>query len=83
MAEIISAQEAAELIQDGDVVVFAADGLVSFPNEIVDAVEQRFLTEGHPAEITSLRAAGMGNFVDTGEHAWCHEGLIAAPIPLI
>ena len=80
MAEIISAQEAAELIQDGDVVVFAADGLVSFPNEIVDAVEQRFLTEGHPAEITSLRAAGMGNFVDTGEHAWCHEGLIARTI---
>lgn len=41
MAEIISAQEAAGLIQDGDVVVFAADGLVSFPNEIVDAVESR------------------------------------------
>ena len=60
MAQIISPQEAAGLIQDGDVVVFAADGLVSFPNEIVDAVEQRFLKEGHPAKITSLRAAGMG-----------------------
>ena len=80
MAQIISPQEAAGLIQDGDVVVFAADGLVSFPNEIVDAVEQRFLKEGHPAKITSLRAAGMGNFVDTGEHAWCHEGLIERTI---
>ncbi len=80
MAQVISAQEAAGMIEDGDVVVFAADGLVSFPNEIVDAVEQRFLKEGHPAGITSLRAAGVGNFIDTGEHAWCHEGLIGRTI---
>ena len=80
MAEIISAEEAAELIQDGDVVVFAADGLVSFPNEIVDAAERRFLKEGHPANITSLRAAGVGNFIDTGEHAWCHEGMLTRSI---
>lgn len=80
MAVIISAEEAAELIQDGDVVVFAADGLVSFPNEIVDAAERRFLKEGHPANITSLRAAGMGNFIDTGEHGWCHEGMLTRSI---
>ena len=43
MAKIISAAEAAELINDGDSVVFAADGLVCFPNELVDAVEQRYL----------------------------------------
>ena len=72
MAVKISADEAAGLIQDGDVVVFAADGLVSFPNEIVDAAERRFLREGHPAGITSLRAAGMGNFIDTGEHGDAH-----------
>lgn len=80
MAQVISAKEAAGLIQDGDVVVFAADGLVSFPNEIVDAAEQRFLEEGHPAGITSLRAAGVGNFIDTGEHGWCHDGMITRTI---
>lgn len=48
MAVIISAEEAAELIQDGDVVVFAADGLVSFPNEIVDAAERR-ISERRPS----------------------------------
>ena len=42
MAVKISADEAAGLIQDGDVVVFAADGLVSFPNEIVAGAERRF-----------------------------------------
>ena len=80
MAVKISADEAAGLIQDGDVVVFAADGLVSFPNEIVDAAERRFLREGHPAGITSLRAAGMGNFIDTGEHGWCHKGMLTRSI---
>ncbi len=80
MAEIISAKQAAELIQDNDVVVFAADGLVNFPNEIVEAAEQRFLKEGHPANITSLRAAGVGNFIDQGEHAWSREGMISRTI---
>lgn len=80
MAVKISADEAAGLIQDGHVVVFAADGLVSFPNEIVDAAERRFLREGHPAGITSLRAAGMGNFIDTGEHGWCHKGMLTRSI---
>ena len=80
MAVKISADEAAGLIQDGDVVVFAADGLVSFPNEIVDAAERRFLREGHPAGITSLRAAGMGNFIYTGEHGWCHKGMLTRSI---
>lgn len=80
MAKIISAAEAAELINDGDSVVFAADGLVCFPNELVDAVEQRFLKEQHPAGITSIRAAGMGNWGDAGEAHWCHEGMITRAI---
>ncbi|MGN1350569.1 MAG: malonate decarboxylase subunit alpha [Anaerovoracaceae bacterium] len=80
MAEIISAAQAAELIHDGDSIVFAADGLVCFPNEIVDAVEQRFLREHHPAGITSIRAAGMGNWGDAGEAHWCHDGMITRAI---
>ncbi len=51
---------------------FAPDSLVGFPNEIVAAVRQRFLKEGHPADITTLRAAGMGTFAEDefGEGAW-------------
>lgn len=80
MAKIISAAEAAELINDGDSIVFAADGLVCFPNELVDAVEQRYLKEKHPAGITSIRAAGMGNWGDAGEAHWCHDGMITRAI---
>ncbi len=80
MVKTITAKQAAKLINDNDIVVFAPDGLVSCPTEIIDAVEERFLKEGHPANITSLRAAGMGNFIDTGEHQWCHEGMLTRTI---
>ena len=80
MPKFITAVQAASLINDDDVVVFAPEGLSNFPNEIVSAVEQRFLKEGHPRNITSMRAAGMGNFKDQGEHLWCHEGLLTRSI---
>lgn len=80
MAEIITAEQAAELIKDKDAVIFAADGLVCFPNELVEAVEQRFLNTGHPADITSIRAAGMGDWGSAGEAHWCHDGMITRAI---
>ena len=78
MTRVITAQQAAGMIHDGDVVVFAPDSLVGFPNEIVAAVRQRFLKEGHPADITTLRAAGMGTFAEDefGEGAWCIPGML-------
>ncbi len=80
MPKFINPRQAADLINDGDVIVFAADGLSSYPNEIVEAIEERFLNEGHPAGITSMRAAGMGDFKEEGEHHWCHEGLMTRSI---
>ncbi len=62
MAQIITSKEAANLINDGDVIVTGVDGLTGWPQEIVDAIEERFLREGHPKNITSIRASGGGNF---------------------
>ncbi len=82
MTKVITARQAAGMIHDGDVVVFAPDSLVGFPNEIVAAVRQRFLKEGHPADITTLRAAGMGTFAEDefGEGAWCIPGMLKRSI---
>ena len=82
MSKVITAQQAAALINDGDVVVFAPDSLVGFPNEIVAATRKRFLQEGHPANITTLRAAGMGTFDEDefGEGAWCIDGMLSRTI---
>lgn len=82
MAKIISAQEAARLIKDNDVVAFSADSLIGYPNEIVTATKERFLKEGHPANITSFRSSGMGDFSydEFGEEEWCQDGMLGCSI---
>ena len=82
MAKVITAERAAELIKDKDVVTFSPDSLVGFPNEIVDAVRKRFESEGHPRDLTTFRAAGMGTFAEDnwGEGAWCLDGLLTRTI---
>ncbi|MCI8284175.1 MAG: acylcoa--acetate/3-ketoacidcoatransferase [Firmicutes bacterium] len=82
MAKVITAKQAAELINDDDVIVFAADGMAGYPNEIVEAARQRFIDEGHPTNITSVRGAGMGTFEENmlGEGAWCLDGMLSRSI---
>lgn len=82
MAKFITAEESARLIKDNDVIIFAADGMVGWPNEIAMAVRERFLKEKHPANLTSFRASGMGNFADNewGEGAWCLDGMLTRTI---
>ncbi|MGI6206412.1 MAG: malonate decarboxylase subunit alpha [Anaerovoracaceae bacterium] len=82
MSKIVSAEEAVKQVKDGDIIIFAADGMVGFPNELVDAVRDRYLKEGHPAGITSFRSSGMGDFTfdKYGEEAWCVDGLLTRSI---
>ena len=82
MAKVITAQQAAELVKDKDVIAFAADGMVGFPTELVWAVRDRYLNEGHPRDITSYRTSGMGDFQDDeyGEGPWCEPGLLKRAI---
>lgn len=81
MAQIITSKEAANLINDGDVIVTGVDGLTGWPQEIVDAIEERFLSEGHPKNITHIRASGGGNFTSpTAESQYLHEGMMTKSI---
>ena len=81
MPKTITAKEAANLINDGDVIVTGVDGLTGWPQEIVDAIEERFLKEGHPQNITSIRASGGGNFTTpTAESQYLHEGMLTKSI---
>ncbi|MCR4600696.1 MAG: malonate decarboxylase subunit alpha [Clostridia bacterium] len=82
MAKFITAKEAAKLINDNDVLTFAPDSLVGYPHEVCWAIRDRFLEEGHPADITTLRAAGMGTFADDeyGEGCFCLDGMLKRSI---
>lgn len=66
--KFITADEAASLVNDGDLCATSTDGLVSYPNELFDAIERRFIREGHPHDIGMSHCGGLGNWsMDIGE----------------
>ncbi len=82
MAKFITAKEAAELVNDNDIIAFAPDSLAGWPNEIVKAVQERYISEGHPKNITTFRCPGLGTFKDDewGEGVFCVDGLLKRSI---
>ena len=79
MAKVITAAEAAALINDNDVIGAATFGAAGVPESIMKAIEKRFLETGHPKDLTYIHAAGSGDFtphVSRGEDCLMHEGLM-------
>lgn len=58
--KIITAQEAAQLVKDGDVVT--TNGFVGSgqPEALTSALEERFLNTGSPRDLTLIYAASQG-----------------------
>ena len=76
MARIITADEAAGLIRDGDTVALSGFGLACVNEETITAVERRFLENQAPRNLTVVHATAVGNRRDKGMSHWGHEGLI-------
>lgn len=74
--QIMTAREAADLIQDGDTV--AVGGFVgsAHPEELSLTIEQRFLETGTPRDLTLVYAAGQGDGKTRGINHFAHEGLL-------
>jgi len=74
--KIVSAKEAIRLIRDGDTV--ATGGFVGngFPEEIAVQLEEYFLAEQKPRNLTLVYAAGQGDGGDRGLNHLGHEGLV-------
>lgn len=51
MPEILTAEEAAQLIKDDDTIALSAFGLAGWPEEVARAIEARFLQTGHPRNL--------------------------------
>ena len=73
---IISAEEAALLVNDGDTI--STGGFVSSacPEALSKAEEKRFLEAGHPRDLTLFFAAGQGHRAGTGGAHYGHEGMV-------
>ena len=73
---VISAEEAALLVNDGDTI--STGGFVSCacPEALSTALEKRFVETGHPRDLTLFFAAGQGHRDGTGGDHYGHEGMV-------
>ena len=74
--EIITAQQAAQMISNGSTI--ATDGFIgaAFPEELALEIEKRYLSTGEPRDLTLIYGAGQGDAKDKGINHFGHEGLI-------
>lgn len=72
---VITAEEAANLVQDGQTV--AASGFVgsACPESLTKALEKRFLETGSPKNLTYFYAAAQGNRDGRGADHFAHPGM--------
>lgn len=74
--KVVSADEAIALIQDGDTLVntgFIGSGA---PEDLLVALERRFLDSGAPRNLTLMFAAGQGDGAERGLNRLGHDGLL-------
>jgi len=74
--KIVSADEAVRVIRNGDTI--ALDGVVGggAPDELIAALEKRFLETSEPRGLTLLYPSGIGDGKDKGVNRIAHEGLL-------
>ena len=78
--KILTAAEAANLVEDGMTV--STNGFVAcdLPEELTSALEKRFLETGSPKNLTYFYAAGQGNRDGSGADHFAHEGMTSTVI---
>ncbi|WP_425091835.1 acyl CoA:acetate/3-ketoacid CoA transferase [Tropicimonas sp. S265A] len=78
--KLISAAAAAELVRDGDWVTTSGFVGIGVPEELLSALEARFLDTGCPKGLNLFFAAGQGDGKERGLNRLGHEGLLARVI---
>jgi propionate CoA-transferase len=77
---LISADAAAHLIRDNDTVAISGFVGVGVPEELLLALEKRFLESGSPGKLTLVYAAGQGDGHTKGLNHLAREGLVKRAI---
>lgn len=76
MAKIVTPSQAAALVPDSATVYITGAGLGGFAEEVAIGIQDRFLAEAHPRDLTIYHSTGIGNGKNRGMHYFAHEGLL-------
>jgi propionate CoA-transferase len=74
--KVVSASDAAALIKDGDTLTTSGFVGIGVPDELLNAIETRFLETGGPRDLSLVFAAGQGDGKERGLNRLGHEGLL-------
>lgn len=74
--KVISAQEAIAIVHDDDVLATSGYGGNGTPDQLLVALEQRYLETGSPNNITLVFAGGQGDGKEKGLNRIGHAGLL-------
>ena len=73
---IITAEKAARLIKSQECIATSGFAFLSVPEEILSSLENRYLRELFPKDLTLMFAAAQGDGKDKGLNHLAHEGLV-------
>jgi propionate CoA-transferase len=78
--KIVSPAEALAIVRDGDTLAFSGFVGSGTPEELIAALEQRFVTTGAPRDLTLLFAAAPGDGKDRGLNRLAKPGFVRRAI---
>ena len=80
ISKVVGVREAVSVIRDGDVIASSGYGGHGVAEEILAALEQRFIDEASPRDLTLVWAGGQGDMEDRGLNHLGHVGLLKRTI---
>ncbi|MFN3077283.1 MAG: acyl CoA:acetate/3-ketoacid CoA transferase [Alphaproteobacteria bacterium] len=75
-SKVVTAEEAAALVRDGDTICNTGFVQSGIAEEILIAIEKRFLETGQPRDLTVVAAAGQADSKEKGLNRLGHEGML-------
>jgi propionate CoA-transferase len=76
ISKITSATDAVSVIRDGDVVASSGWGGHGVAEAVLSAIEDRYLAQNSPSNLTLVWAGGQGDAAERGLNHLGHEGLL-------
>jgi propionate CoA-transferase len=79
--KLITAEDAANLVRDGDnILVSGSGGGHAIPEKVLEAIEARYLQSATPKDLTLIHVVGLGDRAAKGAARFCHEGMLKRSI---